>query len=73
LRHAEAFTYENGRLVFRWNAQKGYIWQNAKKSKRDRIIFLPPDAPAYVEECIAKYPRGRSSALCGVTRGGRRS
>lgn len=40
LRHAEAFNYENGRLVFRWNAQKGYIWKNAKKSQRDRIIFL---------------------------------
>jgi integrase len=58
LRHAEAFNYENGRLVFRWNAQKGYIWKNAKKSQRDRIIFLPPEAQAYVEECIRKYPEG---------------
>lgn len=58
LRHAEAFNYENGRLVFRWNAQRGYIWKNAKKSQRDRIIFLPPDAQAYVEECIAKHPEG---------------
>jgi hypothetical protein len=58
LRHAEAFNYESGRLVFRWNAQKGYISKNAKKSQRDRIIFLPPDAQAYVEECIAKNPEG---------------
>jgi hypothetical protein len=32
--------------VFRSNAQKGYIWKDANKSQRDRIIFLPPDAPA---------------------------
>ncbi|MBP3955481.1 hypothetical protein J8F10_09325 [Gemmata sp. G18] len=58
LRHAEAFNYVGGRLVYRWNAQRGYIWKNAKKSQRDRIIFLTPEAQAYVEECIAKHPEG---------------
>lgn len=58
LRHAEAFNYENGRLIFRWNTQRGYVWKNAKKSQRDRIIFLAPEAQAYVEECIRKHPEG---------------
>jgi integrase len=58
LRHAEAHNYDNGRLVYRWNTQKGYVWKNAKKSQRDRIIFLTPEAQAYVEECIKKNPEG---------------
>lgn len=58
LRHAEAHNYENGRLVFRWNTQKGYVWKNAKKSQRDRIIFLTPEARAYVEECCRRFPEG---------------
>ncbi len=58
LRKAEAHNYQNGRLVFRWNAQKGYIWKNAKKSQRDRVIFLTPEAQAYIEEQIKKYPTG---------------
>lgn len=58
LRNAEAHNYQNGRLVFRWNATRGYIWKNAKKSQRDRVIFLTPEAQAYTEECIRKYPTG---------------
>lgn len=58
LRNAEAYHYQSGKLVFRWNAQKGYIWKNARKSQRDRIIFLSPEARAYVEQCVAKHPEG---------------
>jgi hypothetical protein len=58
IRSAEAHNYVGGRLVYRWNTQKGYVWKNAKKSQRDRLIFLTPEAQAYVEQCVKKYPEG---------------
>ena len=58
LRNAEAHNYQNGRLVFRWNATRGYIHKTARKTQRDRVIFLTPEAQAYTEECIKKYPEG---------------
>ena len=44
--------------MFRWNAQKGYVHKTAKKTQRDRLIFLTPEARAFVEECVAKHPEG---------------
>lgn len=58
LRSAEAHNYQGGRLVFRWNATRGYIHKTATKTQRDRVIFLPPEAQAYVAECVTKYPDG---------------
>ena len=58
VRNAEAHNYQKGRLVFRWNTQKGYVHKTAKKTQRDRVIFLTPEAQAYTEECIKKYPEG---------------
>lgn len=58
LRHAEAHNYQNGRLVFRWNAQRGYVHKTAKKTQRDRVIFLTPEAQAYAEECCKTNPEG---------------
>ncbi|MBP3955355.1 hypothetical protein J8F10_08690 [Gemmata sp. G18] len=58
LRKAEAHNYQNGKLVFRWNATRGYVHKTAAKTRRDRIIFLSPEARAYVEECVAKHPEG---------------
>ena len=58
LRYAEAFNYVGGPLVFRWNAERGYVWKNANDTQRDHIIFLPPDAQAYVEECVKKHAEG---------------
>lgn len=58
LRHAEAHNYQNGRLVFRWNTQRGYVHKTAKKTQRDRVIFLTPEAQAYIEECVKKHPEG---------------
>jgi integrase len=58
LRHAEAFNYEKGKLVFRWNATRGYVHKMAKKTQRDRVLFLTPDVQAYVEKRMAKHPTG---------------
>ncbi len=58
LRMAEAHNYQDGRLVYRWNAARGYIHKTAVKTQRDRIIFLTPEAKVYAEECIKKYPEG---------------
>jgi len=58
LRNAEAHNYQKGRLVFRWNATKGYLHKTSKKTQRDRVIFLTPEAQAYTEECIKRFPEG---------------
>jgi integrase len=58
LRNAEAHNYHGGRLVFRWNATRGYVHKTARKTQRDRVIFLTPEAQAYTEECIRQYPEG---------------
>jgi len=58
LRNAEAHNYQNGRLVFRWNATKGYVHKTARKTQRDRVIFLTPEAQAYTEVCIKQFPDG---------------
>jgi hypothetical protein len=58
LRNAEAHNYQSGRLVFRWNATRGYVHKTAAKTQRDRIIFLTPEAKDYTEECARKYPTG---------------
>jgi integrase len=58
LRHAQAFNYEKGRLVFRWNTTRGYVHKNARKTQRDRIIYLTPELQAYIEEQIRKRPEG---------------
>jgi integrase len=58
IRMAEAHNYQNGRIVYRWNATRGYVHKTAKKTQRDRVLFLTPEAQAYAEECIKKYPEG---------------
>jgi integrase len=58
LRHAKAFNYQKGRIVFRWNATRGYIHKTAKKTQRDRIIYLTPELQAYVEAQIRLRPDG---------------
>jgi hypothetical protein len=58
LRSAEAHNYQDGRLLFRWNATQGYVHKTARKTQRDRIVFLTPEARAHVEGCIEKYPEG---------------
>lgn len=58
LRKAEAHNYRNGRLIYRWNATKGYKHKTSTKTQRDRIIFIPPEAWSYVDACVAKFPSG---------------
>jgi integrase len=63
LRHAQAFNFQKGsdglgRIVFRWNATNGYIWKNARKTQRDRIIYLTRELTEYVEGLAAKHPTG---------------
>jgi integrase len=41
-----------GALVFSWN-DEAFRWKNAKKVKRDRVIYLPPDLVDMVEAEIA--------------------
>lgn len=58
IRNAEAHNYHVGKLIFRWNTTVGYVHKNAKKSQRDRIIFLTPELQTHIEGLVARYPTG---------------
>lgn len=58
LRHAEAHNYAQGRLVFRWNTTVGYVHETARKTQRDRIIYLTPEVLGHVEGLVARNPSG---------------
>lgn len=58
LRHAEAHNLQKGRLVFRWNTTVGYVHKTARKTQRDRIIYLTPEVREYVEGLARLRPAG---------------
>lgn len=39
-------------IVFSGSASKGYLWKNARKTGKDRVIYLPADVAAVVEANI---------------------
>lgn len=55
---AQGFNLSAGRLIYRWNAKRGYIWKNAAKTKKDRVIYLPPSVRGEVEQLAARYGDG---------------
>jgi integrase len=61
--HAECKHYrrEIGAIVFPWNPAPGeYRWKTAKKTRRDRIIYLPPELQNLVEsEIVERNGNGR--------------
>lgn len=56
---AEAFNLSAGRLVYSWNTSRGYVWKNARKTQKDRVIYLPPSVRADVEQLAQLHPTGR--------------
>ncbi len=58
LRSAEAHNYANGRLTYCWNTTVGYRHKTAKKTQRDRTIYLSGKLRQHVEELVKKYPIG---------------
>jgi integrase len=59
--HARASHYRRdiAALVYPWQGDDvGFRWKNAKKSKRDRVIYLTPELQALVEREIEKRPGG---------------
>lgn len=56
---AKHYDKANKCVVHKWTAKKpDYIWKNAKKTKRDRRIYLTDDMIELVEAQIERYPRG---------------
>src|SRR5205085_655954 len=55
---AEAHNYSKGRLIFRWNTRVGYVHKTARKTQRDRIIYLTPELKAHVEKLVRQHPTG---------------
>jgi integrase len=45
-------------IVYRWNAREGYIWKNARKTKKDRVIHLTGELAELVEAQIKEHPSG---------------
>jgi integrase len=59
--HARAAHYRKdiAAVVFPWQGDDtGWRWKNAKKTKRDRVIYLTPDLQALVEAEITSRPSG---------------
>jgi integrase len=57
-----------GALIFPWNPPPGeYRWKCGRKTKRDRIIYLPDELQALVEADIAK--RGGEGHIFQTVRG----
>jgi integrase len=60
IEHAEAFHYQNGRLIYRWNATEGHVHKQAKRGQqKDRVIYLTPELRQIVERQIAARPKGK--------------
>lgn len=59
--HMEARHYrqEGGCFVFPWNPPEGeWTHKTAKKTQRDRVVFVPPELTGLVESLIAESPTG---------------
>jgi integrase len=57
LREATADRYSDGWIVHPWDTD-GYRWKNAKKTEKDRIIFIPDELVAQVDDLARKHPTG---------------
>lgn len=55
---AEAHNLHRDRLVYRWNTKVGYVWKNAKKTQKDRVVFLPPDLAEVARAQAERFPSG---------------
>jgi integrase len=56
---ASHYRKDIGALVYPWQGDDaGYRWKNAKKTKRDRVIYLTPELQAMIEGEAAKRPDG---------------
>jgi integrase len=50
---------ESPRIVFRWATTKGYVWKNARKQQRDRVIRLAPELAAMIADKCQERPTGK--------------
>jgi integrase len=58
LRKATPKHYRAARIVYKWNANDGITHKTARKTKRDRIVYLPPHACEVLDKLLAKHPAG---------------
>jgi integrase len=56
--HATARNVVGGRIVHRWNTRDGYVWKNARKTKKDRQISLPRELAEYAQGQALLHPAG---------------
>jgi integrase len=68
LRMATAANYRAGKLVYHWNARGSEYRHKNAKTKKDRVIHLPPQLIPEVEALAKKHPEG---ALFRTPRGKR--
>lgn len=58
LRRAEAWNVEAGKIRYRWNATAGYVHKTARKTQRDRVVFLNARCEELVEGLCRRHPTG---------------
>jgi len=58
--HATADHYDRGlgAIVYRWDAPEGYVHKTARKTEKDRILYLTPELVELVERLIVRQPTG---------------
>lgn len=54
----EARNVSGRKIIYRWNATSGYTWKNARKSKSDRVIYLPEQLAAELAILAKNHPDG---------------
>lgn len=70
LRHATPHHYRNGRIVFPWKPAAGdYRWKNAKKTQKDRTIFVAGKLREWIEERVRKVGAKSRLPLFPTNRG----
>ncbi len=47
-----------GAIIYRWDAPEGYVHKTARKTEKDRVIYLTPELVALVERLVERHPTG---------------
>lgn len=56
---AHNFNRDLKALVYNWNTKKGYVWKNAKKTKKNRTVFLSDEQAEMVAKKVVERPTGK--------------
>lgn len=55
---AAHYDRELGAIIYRWDTAEGYVHKTARKTEKDRVIYLTPELVALIERLVERYPEG---------------